>query len=240
MKIQSISSDFSINKFTLFILICFAIVLISSCKQGKISSPTDVGYDFFPYETGTWMHYDVDSTIWDDFTSQTYEYHSQLLEVFESKFTDSEGNDAFRIERYFRKSDADPWIIQDIWFANIKPASAEKVEENVRFVKLSFPVRSTLKWDGNAFNFMNEEYYSYKNLFQPMSVLQNHFDSTITVEHRNSFNLIEEDIRYEVYARHVGLIKKYSKTVRKNIAQPDIIVSGTLIEYKLREYGQNN
>ncbi len=227
-------------QFKIIFLYYFLAFVISGCNNDEQSIHIDVGYDYFPCSVGTWFHYDVDSTIWDDFTSQTYEYHSQILEVIESQFIDNEGNPAFRIERYYRASDSADWVIKDIWFANLKPASAEKVEENVRFVKLTFPVHENFKWDGNAFNYLNEENYAYKGLHESITAGSNHYDSTITVEHKNSYNLIEEDNRYEVYAKHIGLVKKYSKTVKKNIAQPDVIVSGNLVEYNLRHYGKNN
>jgi len=219
----------------LMVCFCFSAALISCNKE---SAPVDVGYDYFPAYEGKWMHYDVDSTVWDDFTSQTYYYHSQILEIIESAFIDGEGNHAFRIERYYRSSDTTEWIIKDVWFANIKPSSAEVVEENVRFIKLCFPVKNNYKWDGNALNFLNDENYIFKQVHEPLSIGNQFYDSTLTVEQSNNINLIEEDIRYENYAKHIGMIKKYIKKVTKNIAQPDVIISGVLVEYNLRNYGQ--
>ncbi len=217
------------------IFIASGFIAIVSCT--KPDEPADVGYNFFPHSPGHWMHYDVDSTVWDDFTSEVYNYNSQILEIVESAFTDGEGYPALRIERYYRKNDTMQWAIKDVWFANLKPASAEIVEENVRFVKLAFPVKSNNNWNGNAFNYLPAETYSYDNINQSMTAGTQTYDSTVTVNHKETVNLIEEDIRYEVYARNVGMIYKYTKTVEKNIAQPDAIVKGVLIEYTLRNYG---
>lgn len=219
----------------IFLTLIVASVLVMCSKDD--TAPYDVGYDYFPYSPGVWHHYDVDSTVWDDFTGETYYYNSQILEVVESYFTDQEGNKALRIERYFRNSDTSEWVISDVWYANLKPATAEKVEENVRFVKLAFPVRMNNTWNGNALNSLNSEEYEYEDIDVPLSISGMLYDSTVTVLHQYNVNLIEEDIRYEVYARGVGMIKKYTKTVTKNIAQPDQIVSGVLIEYRLRNYG---
>lgn len=225
------------SKHFLAVITCFSILLLFSCKPEKIAEPADVGYDYFPLTEGQWLLYDVDSTVWDDFTSQIYHYNSQILELTESRFTDNTGNEAFRIERYYRKNDTIDWALLDVWSANLTSASAEKVEENLRFIKMSFPVRRNQQWNGNAKNYLDEEEYTYKNLFQPLNTGQWQFDSTVTVEHSNNINLIEEDIRYEIYARNTGLVKKYTKTVKKNIAQPDIIVSGILVEYTIRNWG---
>ena len=129
------------------------------------------------------------------------------------------------------------WAIKDVWFANLKPTSAEIVEENVRFVKLAFPVKSNNNWNGNAFNYLPAETYSYDNINQSMTTGSQTYDSTVTVIHKESVNLIEEDIRHEIYARNVGMVYKYTKTVEKNIAQPGVIIKGVLIEYTLRNYG---
>lgn len=223
--------------------ISFAAVLLlvsfvfCFCKPDDSAKPYNVGYDYFPYKPGVWHHYDVDSTVWDDFAGETYYYHSQILEVIESYFADQEGNQAMRIERYYRSNDTCEWAISDVWFANLKAATAEKVEENERFVKLVFPVKPNSSWNGNAFNSLRAESYKYKEFDVPFSVAGVSYDSTLKVLHSSNVNLIEEDIRYEIYARHVGMIKKYTKTVTKNIAQPDEIVSGVLIEYQLRDYG---
>ncbi len=217
-----------------FIIVPF---LFLSCKPDKIAEPVDVGYDYFPLFEGKWAIYDVDSTVWDDFTSQTYHYHSHILEKIESSFTDITGKESYRIERYYRNSDTANWVLQDVWSACLTASTAEKVEENIRYIKLAFPVRRTQKWNGNALNYLDTEEYSYKNLFQTVNTGQWTFDSTVTVEHKNNINLIEEDIRYEVFAKHAGLVKKYVKTVKKNIAQPDVIVSGILVEYTIQSWG---
>jgi hypothetical protein len=232
-------SNFSQGLKHLLIIAVFpvSIAMFYSCKPDSVLSPTDVGYDYFPLKEGQWVHYDVDSTVWDDFTSQTYYYHSQILEVTESRFIDAQGKEAFRIERFHRQNDTAAWVLKDVWQANLHPASAELVEENVRFIKLAFPIRQNQKWNGNALNYLSEETYTYKNLFKPYTAGMLQFDSTVTVEQSNSINLIEEDIRYEIYAKHTGLVKKYVKKVKKNIAQPDIIVSGIHIEYTIRNSG---
>jgi hypothetical protein len=231
------TSDFCSTTWKHLVFVFCIGLLLSSCRPDSSIEAVDVGYDFFPHEPGDWLIYQVDSIVWDDFTSEIYTYQSQVKEVFESVFVDSEGNEALRIERYFRRNDTTQWVITDVWFANMKPGSAEKVEENVRFVKLSFPVKENKKWDGNALNYLNAENYQYNNLFQALMLNNRFFDTTLTVLHSNMSNIIEEDIRYEVYAKHVGMIKKFTKTVAKDIAQPDNIVRGVQIEYQLIDYG---
>jgi hypothetical protein len=226
-----------LNNITACLVLSVALAL-TSCSTDHNDNAYQVGYDYFPAFQGKWLHYDVDSTIWDDFTSQTYYTQSQILVLFESIITDAEGEEAFRIERHYRNSDTAQWVIRDVWFANVKPASVQLVEENVRLIKMSFPIRSGIKWNGNALNYLPSEIYEYQDVFKANSIGGYQYDSTVTVLQSNTINLIEEDIRYEIYARDVGMIHKYIKTIQKNIAQPGSIVSGVLIEYTLRDYSK--
>lgn len=228
-----------INKFffKIFILVFITSTITISCKPDKTIPNVDVGYNYFPYKVGTWMHYDVDSIFWDDFSGGTYTYSSQIKEIVESTFIDDEGNEALRIERYFRKTDTSEWIIKDVWYANIKDNSAEKVEENIRYKKLVFPIKENTTWDGNIMNYLDEETYSYSDINESILINNNMYDSTITVTHKNLSNLLEEDIRYEIYAKNIGMINKYTKTIEKDIVNPEEIKSGVYVEYKLRSYG---
>ena len=213
------------------------LLLVFSCKPNQDHPPVDVGYDYFPAQVGQWMHYDVDSTVWDDFTGNMYQFNSQMLEVTESSFFTSDGLLHYRLERYYRKDDNSEWELKDVWHYTKTAYSAQRSEENVRYTKLAFPIKSNKVWDGNAFNYLPSETYSYADIHQSSLLGQSFYDSTVTVWHKNNINLIEEDIRYEVYAKHVGMIKKFSKVVRKKIEQPGVISSGLLIEYRLRNYG---
>jgi len=225
-------------RFSLKGIMVFVILLsIYSCKPDEPGTPSDVGHDYFPAEVTRWMHYDVDSTVWDDFTGSVYQYSSQILEITESTFFTSDGEMQYRLERYYRKDDTSQWVIKDVWQFSKTPFSVQRSEENVRFTKLSFPIKANNTWDGNALNYLPSETYSYQDIHQSALVGQQTYDSTVTVLHKNNINLIEEDIRYEVYAKHVGMIKKFTKTVRKKIEQPGVISGGVLVEYRLRSYG---
>jgi hypothetical protein len=74
-----------------------------------------------------------------------------------------------------------------------------------------FPVHEEKKWDGNAFNINDEELYSYKDTYQPFSLGDATFNSTITVIHQNIMDtIVMTDIRNEIYAENIGLIYKES------------------------------
>lgn len=228
-----IRTIFKTLQYFVFLLMIFSVFV--SCNKDDEPDTVYVGYDYFPLQVGKTIHYDVDSTVWDDFTGETYSYHSQILEVIESTFIDQEHQEAFRLERYYRPNDTTAWVLKDVWYANIKPSSAEKVEENQRFVKLAFPIRDNIYWNGNALNDQGNETYEYDEIHTSNSAGTFLFDSTVTVIHSSSINLLEEDVRYEIYAAGVGMIVKYQRTITKNIATQEI-ESGIEVKYTIRNY----
>jgi len=226
----------TMNKLYLFkiliILFVLSFIFNISCSKDSTIAPIKMFYNYFPVDTGYWIQYQVDSTVWDDFTGQQLHYQFQVLEVFESLFTDNEGNEAIRIERYRKMDDTTNWTISDVWFGNIQTHSAQKVEENIRYVKLIFPVKEETKWDGNIYNHYQPEQYKYKSTHTPMLINSFQFDSTLTVVQKYRTNLLEEINKYEIYAYGVGMVEKYHKEITKNIVTGEI-VKGIEYSYKI-------
>ena len=211
------------------------ILAMTACKK---DDPTDpyLGYQYFPNDSGVWVQYIVDSIAYDDqFGNDTFEF--QLLERIESKFVDNEGRDAQRIERLKRNSDTANWRIEDVWFANLTANTAEKVEENVRFVKLNFPLKLNKTWDGNNFNTEDAQNYEIAALNEPYTINGMSFDSTVTVLQKDFITVVNEDYAFEVYAKNVGLVhKKYTSTeLDPNTGE---IQFGIAYEYVITDYGQ--
>src|ERR1700757_476515 len=75
--------------------------VFQGCKKDHPVT-ADAGYSYFPNNIGHYCIYDVDSTVYDDFNHDTLNYKYQVKEVIESYYTDNEGRQAMRIERYKR------------------------------------------------------------------------------------------------------------------------------------------
>ena len=190
------------------ILAC-AIILIVSCKKDD-PVKVDLGYGYFPVEVGSWIIYDVDSTVWNDFEvpSIVTNYQYQIREVIESVFVDAEGREVLRLERYKRNGETDSWVIKDVWTVNRTVTTAEKVEENERFIKLTFPVRLAIIWDGNAANSQDEWDYQYTEVDAARTIGGIMFDSTLTVAQQDFNTWVTYDFFEEYYARNVGMVYK--------------------------------
>ena len=182
--------------------ILFIALVAVACKP-KPAQVEDFMYEYFPVEVGTWVSYDVVDTRYDvQTTIESY----QLKEVIDSEITDAQGRPALRIARYWRESDSDPWDIKDIWMATRTNSTAEKVEENVRYVKLAFPVRTYQTWDGNIYNTNPEWEYFYDSIGNSRIINNLSFDVTVKVVQIENFNLIQEQDAYEIYAKNIGLV----------------------------------
>lgn len=235
------------NNLTLSLLFLSLIAGIFSCKK-ETESAVDVGYGYFPYEVGKYITYDVDSIVYDDFENDTDIYRFRIKEIVESIFTDNSGRPTMRIERYIKNYnpslsyDSMNWVLKDVWSANITSRSAEKTEENIRYVKLSFPVTLNHSWNGNAFNTIGEQTYSYTDIATPRSYNSLTFDSTLMVTQENTTNLIEKKYYIEIFAKGVGLIYKESVDVYSGTIIPSVPVTSRIekgFDYKMKviDYG---
>jgi hypothetical protein len=218
--------------------VVLCVFLCLSCKKDSTLTPQDMGYSFFPYRAGSYMIYNVDSTYYDDFHHSVNNHKFLLKEFFESWFTDAQGRPCLRMERWVKMSDSTDWFLRDVWYSCLTNSFAERLEENVRMTRLVFPVRTGYKWDGNAFNENNAQIYKYDKVDKPYILNSSLYDSTVKVNQKLSSNLVEEDNQYEIYARHVGLIFKKYKSVKKDFVTGDII-SGVDYTWELIDYGHN-
>ena len=130
-----------------------SVILLFGCKKSN-NETVNYYYGYFPLEVDSWVEYDVLDIVHTEFGSDTTIY--QLKEITTEEFLDLEGRLTYRIERYWRADVSLEWSIKDVWYSNITKTTAEKVEENVRFTKMIFPINDTKYWDGNAFNNLDE------------------------------------------------------------------------------------
>ena len=182
--------------------------LIISCKKNDSTETVDSTYNYFPVDIGhTWI-YDVDSIGYDDNTGATIidSSHYQYMETTTETFIEADGKPAQKLDRYYRKNDSDIWASANIWVVKRDNLRAEKVQENVRFVKLVFPLSVNSFWNGNMFNNLSSNNYFVDYFDQPSTVNGTNYNKTLKVRRDSSVNAIEEIRQFEIYARNIGLI----------------------------------
>ena len=185
---------------------------IVSCKKDQVTG-LDMGYNYFPNQVGRYVVYNVDSFFYANSTHiETFKF--QLKEKIQSVYLDNQNRPTLRLERSVKHFNdtvsygAMPWILRNVWAENRTATTAEKVEENVRFVKLIFAVTKDKSWNGNAQNINEEIDYKYSFVDQTKIIGGNTFDSTLEVEQQNHLDLISQQYYVEQYAKNVGMVYK--------------------------------
>src|SRR4051812_45011006 len=192
--------------------------LFSACKDDDIAKPVSVTDNFVSNDVGRWLVYDCDSIIHLDNDNNTDNnvdtFHFQLKEVIDSLGYDGEKQQIQHLSRYTRLNDTLPWEFQARWTAKITKTTYQKVEDNIRFQRLAFPVYSSQKWNGNAYNHLGEEDYFYNGINQPENFRTFNFDSTVTVIQGDStIGYHNYPFGVEKYATGAGLYYKYYAAV---------------------------
>ena len=200
---------------SIFCFLFLGLTLFFSCKKDPISEQPFLGYNYFPLITGTELIYDVDSIGFKGYTydpvAQTVDIdsaHFQIKEVVDGFFTDNQGRQTARIFRYKRQLVTDPWVIYKVFAANQTTTTAERFEDNVRYIKLIFPPRNNAKWNGNSLNINDPLLYEFHDVNTPSAIGSLDFDSSLTVLQNFDSNLIYFKNYFEKYAAGIGMIYK--------------------------------
>lgn len=198
-----------------WLIIILLLIIFSCSKENEDYVAPNVGYSYAGLNLGSYVIYDVDSHHYNlPFNIDTL-IHFQIKEVVDSRFTDLEGDEAYKIIRYRRDSTHLLWSLQDVWNAKLTATNYQKVEENLRFIKLVFPVSDNKTWDGNVKNVIGQQNYEYTSVHQQEVLGSLGFDSVTTVLQFEDINLIQERLYEEKFAAGIGLIYKKSKNINK-------------------------
>lgn len=224
------------------ILLVIFVVALASCSQESTVEEPNLGYTYFPLNVGHYVIYSVDSIYKDDFSGIVTHGKYMIKEVIESEFIDNAGRTSYRIERYRKDSINYPdWTIYNVWTANRTPTIAERFENNVRYIKLVFPVVLGETWNGNSMNADVEQDYEYIGVNESLAVNNLNFDSVATVLQADELdNLAEPRYMEEKYATGVGLVYRKNYIIKtKTNPQTGVLDTASYINYteQILEYG---
>lgn len=235
----------TINIF-LLLLVLVGFLKFASCEKSEYKAEeVFVGNNYFPLKIENSITYKVTEIVIDqpsDFYDTSVYYIKEVVAEF---FIDKQNDTAYRIERFKANSLSGDFNIHNVWSAKILDDNAQKKEENVRYVKIRFPVDEDLSWDGNLYNNKSNLNYTITSLNNPQNINSFAFDSTLTVMHKNSISLINKDLAYEVYAYNIGLVYKQDISLNSQEVIPDVpienrITTGTIFIQEIVDYNINN
>lgn len=226
-----------LRHYTLCSLLFFSVFLgIEACTESVQPEP-ETGLAYFKVPLGTWVEYDVDS-IYVDAISEKFDTLSfERRDLMESNFPDMLGRPSVRIERYWKTEPTQNWTIRDVWFQTLNGNYAERIEENVRFVKMLLPVAEGNAWNGNLYNTLDNWTYRMVDVHKPFTLNGITYDSTLTVLQIDSTLLTLRYYGKEIWAKNVGLI--YKKSIMYEYQPPDFEATkfGTEYEYRTKAWG---
>lgn len=241
-------SKILLNLFSLFFLSILTVGL-HGCKTGSLDpDPAQTGIRYFPLQKGDYIVYDVTKitypTVGENDTS-TY----QLKVRTADSFTEN-GETVFKIERYIRENAQQPWpeTPDSVWTAYRNAYRAVSAENNIPFIKLSFPLSEGHIWDGNALNNLEDEFGKIKDTYKAVGLGngftqgQLSFPSTVTVVQEDFADpIVKKELSKEVYGQDVGLIyKEYQYLYYDQNFPPNtfVIDHGEKYFQKINSYGK--
>jgi hypothetical protein len=231
----------------------------ASCKK-TFHYPATAPADYFlPLQVGKYAIYRLDSLSF-YFYGQMDTVTSYLAkDSVESSFVDGAGNTAWYVTRYLSDTTGSGWYANETYTVTASPQRLEVTENNLRFIKLAFPVAQGASWSGNSYlpyapyqdffdytdgvhlNMGNWD-YTYQTVNQKYTVGSQTFDSTVTVLQKNdSINVPITDPRSfasrtfwsETYARHIGLVYRHTAMWEYQPPTPDGTQSGYKIGFEM-------
>ncbi|MFN8285890.1 MAG: hypothetical protein U0V74_04005 [Chitinophagales bacterium] len=200
---------------------------LPSCTK-KDEGTISFNYDYYPYSLGHYVTYSVDSIFYTysnpNYFRDTARY--ELKELIADTLYDNENALNYKIELYRRADSTDSWAIWKVWYLKPTTTNIQKVEDDIRFIKLIFPPKEGAEWNGNLYVPTTDPYtvyrdwnYVYSDVDKPYSINGFNFDSSLTVTAVDvSNNLITKTLHREVYAKNVGMIYQEWEDMHKGVS----------------------
>ncbi|MCF6361405.1 MAG: hypothetical protein L3J29_11670 [Cyclobacteriaceae bacterium] len=222
-----------------------AMVLVTTflgCTKVIEPNFNDFGLQYYPTSLGDYRVY-YTQTIRFNLNGSIDTTQYLVKELAEDSVVYSDGNARILLGRYSSQLGEINWQKDSIWAVLINNSNVIMSEANKDYVKLSFPVLENKKWDGNATNSDESEYYELIDLENPYTYDTLSFENTLTVVQKDLIDpakITEDNYRIEVYAANIGLIHKLKIKINycSNCIENGKIDDGFIFEQKLIEFGK--
>lgn len=202
------------NQLLKFAVACGLLsVALFGCHDKTETLNIDYKYGYFPLDTGKYLTYAVDSISSYNSNNKKDTVTYQLKELVADTFYDADNELSYRLELYRRADNNSPWAIDRVWYEKKTTYNVQKVEDDIRFIKLVFPPKQDGTWNGNIYVPTTEPYrdfqnwnYHYESVDVPYTINSFSFDSSITVIGVNDSTFVDKRLRKEVYAKNLGMV----------------------------------
>ncbi len=205
------------------------IGLCLSCSKRETETPDQnlalQQQAYFPLSIGQYADYQVDSVVYDFQSGGSVRRDSSTVlvrEILTDTLRDQTGQLLYKVERYERQGPNQAWSLAHIGTAGRTLDQAFKTEQNLRYLKMIFPMNRRSEWDGNLWIDKDREieiagerirpfsnwYYEVDSIDIRRVVGKFTFDSTLVITEADDNNVIERRFSRALYAKNVGLIER--------------------------------
>ena len=211
----------------LALVICFA-----ACKKQSEQFQTIQIADYTPLAVGKYVTYSLDSLVYINFGANEAHRFYEVKYLTADSLKDILGRKAFRIVRYIRTLPNGTFTPDNTFLAVNTGTTFEFTENNLRFLKLTQPIKDDRTWKGNSaidvtsigtdLQYLADWDYTYSNVEQPKKVGTFSLAKTVTVNEidesvnlpvipagqPNQTNIASKDFSKEIYAKGIGLVQR--------------------------------
>ncbi len=220
---------------------CFYIV---SCTKDQVKSSSQY-YQYYPLKVGNYLVYNVDSiryfnSLFSVKKPDTVLY--QVMDSIQSQYIDATGQVVFRIQESRRNNSSSTWAVTRVFTRSRNTFSAQEVDGNLRYIKMTFPVALNASWSPDSYNTTDSAHRfnaKYTAVHQPYMYQNLKYDSTVYVQLQADSTLISWNIYNERYAAEIGLISMEFDSVYNNVDSLNAlpVLSGFRYKQNLIDYG---
>lgn len=182
------------------------IIFLLGCK--RVEPPTALKYDYFPLELGKYKTYQMDSVIYDAFAESVDSFHYLTKETVDNQYVDNADDTAYRILIEYSLDSGNSWLFKQYITEKRTIYSGQRVENDLRLVKLIFPIKNRRTWDENEMNNKDVQLNGYIQIDREQTINNILFDSTLTVDQGDEEDPFFRFYGEEIYAKGIGLISK--------------------------------
>lgn len=183
----------------------------------------DMGHEYYPLDLGQTRYYEADSLTFKPVPGgiQVDSVHFFIRETVSDTFRDAGDQLRYRVDRYIRGDESETWRPGRALSAARTDRQAILQEDNLPYVKLLFPLKAGLAWDGNRLfaadelrqrvagelvEVFKEWTSSVVDVGQAMSIGDQNYEQVATVLHADFESVVDIRRVEERYAKGIGLV----------------------------------
>jgi hypothetical protein len=188
-------------------ILVLAVLVVFGCRKDSLNKDDHESLsDWIKFSKNSRCIYRVDSIAFrrDNPLPDTFSF--EYMEIVDTVFFDNVNEPAARMKIVTRKDSLDFWQFRRMYYAKTTEAFYERIEDNIRLLKISFPPAEDVLWNLNSRNNLPPVMLSYQNLYEPYQGEFMKSDTTLTVVGKEINNALEKYKYLEVYGKGIGLM----------------------------------